>query len=186
MLKQVLETHIVMSLKLGFNLLRFPDLMRVLVVAPPLKGELQSPKNVKVIFLLPMGTQELNHVGDDQLPDDSTLPLPWSTTFIRQIFSLHTIRYSNKIYRFSMTEGLSRSHWAPRTYWPRHWWISAVSIKWLSRLSVIRIHNINHGLIHWCPKASSHPGCSTESFQLNSLSAQASCTGHLAFFSHSG
>ena len=29
-----------------FDLLRFPDLMRVLVVAPPLKGELQSPKNV--------------------------------------------------------------------------------------------------------------------------------------------
>ena len=50
--------------------------MRVLVVAPPLKGELQSPKNVKVIFLLMMGKQELNHVGDDQLPDDRTLPLP--------------------------------------------------------------------------------------------------------------
>ena len=49
MLKQVLETHIVMSLKLGFDLLRFPDLMRVLVVAPPLKGELQSPKNVSYI-----------------------------------------------------------------------------------------------------------------------------------------
>ena len=54
-----------MSPNLRFDLLRFPDLMRVLVVAPPLKGELQSPKNVRVIFLLPMGTQELNHVGDD-------------------------------------------------------------------------------------------------------------------------
>ena len=54
-----------MSPNLRFDLLRFPDLMRVLVVAPPLKGELQSPKNVRVIFLLPMGTQELNHVRDD-------------------------------------------------------------------------------------------------------------------------
>ena len=65
-----------MSPNLRFDLLRFPDLMRVLVVAPPLKGELQTPKNVRVIFLLPMGTQELNHVRDDQLPDDRTLPLP--------------------------------------------------------------------------------------------------------------
>ena len=65
-----------MSTKSRFDLLRFPDLMRVLVVAPPLKGELQSPKNVKVIFLPSMGTQELNHVGGDQLPDDRTLPLP--------------------------------------------------------------------------------------------------------------
>ena len=74
---------------LRFDLLRFPDLMRVLVVAPPLKGELQSPKNVKVIFLPSMGTQELNHVGDDQLPDDRTLPLPWSITCIRQTSTLY-------------------------------------------------------------------------------------------------
>ena len=65
-----------MSPNLRFDLLRFPDLMRVLVVAPPLKGELQSPKNVKVIFHLLVQTQELNHVRDDQLPDDRTLPLP--------------------------------------------------------------------------------------------------------------
>ena len=78
MLKQALERHILMSMSpiLRLDLLRFPDLMRVLVVAPPLKGELQSPKNVKVIFLPPLGTQELNHIGGDQLPDDSTLPLP--------------------------------------------------------------------------------------------------------------
>ena len=78
-----------MSPNLRFDLLRFPDLMRVLVVAPPLKGELQSPKNVKVILLLPMGTQEMNHVGGDQLPDDNTLPLPCSTTCIRQTSSLY-------------------------------------------------------------------------------------------------
>ena len=102
-----------MSPNLRFDLLRFPDLMRVLVVAPPLKGELQSPKNVKVIFHLLVQTQELNHVRDDQLPDDRTLPLACSTTCIKQSSSLYITK---QMYRFSVTEGLSRSHWAPRTY----------------------------------------------------------------------